>query len=112
MRKSSVMPSYNTETNHLTRMVSPSTETVGQQVQDTLPVHHKSFLEKWQYNIKQVEQKASRNKETTEDFYNIHTCSLPEIRVGSNLAGQNPQTKLWTFMASSHTLAHIIGIIS
>ncbi len=75
--------------------LSPAQKLYGRPVQDTLPAHHRSFTDKWQRSAKEAEQAATHNRETTEWFYNVRAHDLPEIRIGSNVAIQDPGTKLW-----------------
>ena len=75
--------------------LSPVEKLYGQPVQDTLPAHHRSFSEKWQRSMEEPTQAALSNAERAENFYNTHAHNLPEITISSNIAIQNPNTKLW-----------------
>ena len=63
--------------------------------QDTLSAHHRSFAPQWQRTIEESEQQVTNTKNVTKRCYNATACSLPEIQMGSNVAVQNPRTKLW-----------------
>ena len=61
-------------------------------MQDTLPAHCRSFAPEWQRSTIEVEQTAVN---TLESHYNAHAQHLPDIKLGANVALQNPRTKLW-----------------
>ena len=78
-----------------------------------LPAHWRSFVPKWQRSIEEAELQAAVTKETTERYYNATAQSLPQIHVGSNVAIQNPKTKLWdtygrVTMIGPHRQYHVI----
>ena len=75
--------------------LSPAQKLYGRPVQDTLPAHHRSFAPEWQRSIEEAEKQAFTTRETTREYYNATASPLPEIQVGSNVAVQNPRTKLW-----------------
>ena len=73
----------------------------------------RSFAPKWQRSIEEAELQAAATKETTERYYNATAHSLPQIHVGSNVAVQNPKTKLWdtygrVTMIGPHRQYHVI----
>ena len=47
------------------------------------------------YSTQAAEQQTAYTLQQSEAFYNTHTRSLPDIQIGSSVALQNPQTKLW-----------------
>ncbi len=75
--------------------LSPAQKLYGRPVQDMLPAHRRSFAEEWQRSANEAEQLATSNLEKAESAYNAHAHSLPDIRIGSNVAIQNSETKLW-----------------
>ena len=76
------------------RMVFPQhrSKLYGRPVQDMLPAHHWSFSDKWQ---QRAEKAATHSREKAETFYNAHARNLPEIRIGSHVAVQDSETKVW-----------------
>ena len=60
-----------------------------------LPAQRQSFLDEWQQSAKEAEKAAIHSREKAETFYNAHARNLPEIRIGSNVAIQDSETKLW-----------------
>ena len=64
-------------------------------VQDTLPAHAKSFDPQWQTNLDRAAEKAERTQRAAEHYYNRQAHSLPVIHVGSQVALQDPRTRLW-----------------
>ena len=80
-----------------------------------LPAHRRSFAPKWQRSIEEGELQAATTKETTERYYNATAQSLPQIHIRSNVAVQNPKTKLWdtygrVTMIGPHRQYHVITI--
>ena len=75
--------------------LSPVQKLFGQPIQDTLPAHRCSFSLDWQKCMHKAEQLATNVSNQSQTFYNTHAHSLPDIHVGSTVAIQNPQTKLW-----------------
>ena len=67
--------------------VSPSEKLFGKPIQDTLPAHPSAFS---QSRLGYTNDSSSNLR-----YYNQHTCPLPEISVGTNVAIQNPSSKLW-----------------
>ena len=74
---------------------SPAQKLYGHPIQDALPAHRRSFSAEWQHKTADIEQQAAKTLETSTQYYNTHAHYLPEIHVGSSVALQNPQTKLW-----------------
>ena len=74
---------------------SPAQKLYGHPVQDTLPAHRRSFAAKWQQNVEQADTIAEASQDNAKKYYNRTANDLPEITVGSNVAIQNPRTKLW-----------------
>lgn len=73
--------------------LSPAQKLFGRPVQNTLPAHRRSFAPEWQRSTQEAEQQATHTLQQSETFYNAH--NLPDIQIGSTVALQNPQTKLW-----------------
>ena len=67
------------------------TEVIWAPVQNTLLTHRRSFAEKWQQNAEQ----ADTITEGSQDNARRTAHNLPEITIGSNVAIQDPRTKLW-----------------
>ena len=59
--------------------------------EDLLPAHdhRRAFDTKWQISAKEVEKHSSSKTDQVERYYNQHARSLPDIRVGSNVAIQD-----------------------
>ena len=74
---------------------SPAQKLFGHPVQDILPAHRRSFSPEWQQKSQEVEEQAKQTSQSSEAFYNTHAHPLPDIHIGSNVAIQNPQSKLW-----------------
>ena len=64
---------------------SPAQKLFGYPIQDLLPAH---LVTEWQKSIQEAEQQATETLEQS-------TSSLPNIRIGSPVALQSQQTKLW-----------------
>ena len=75
--------------------LSPAQKLYGHPIQDTIPAHHRAFSSTWLLHRTESEIRASDSKEKAETYYNKRAHPLPEIHVGSNVAIQNPLTKLW-----------------
>ena len=75
--------------------LSPAQKLYGHPIQDMIPAHRRSFSDKWQRTAEEAEQQAANCQEKTEEFYNTHAHYLPDIHIGSNVAIQNPESKLW-----------------
>ena len=75
--------------------VSPAQKLYGRPVQDSLPAHRRSFSPEWQRKTAEVEQQLADTLKNSVQCYNAHARPLPDIHVGSSVAVQNPQTKLW-----------------
>ena len=73
----------------------PAQKLFGHPVQDTLPAHPKSFDPQWQTNLDKAAEKAECTQRAAERYYNRQAHSLPEIHVGSQVALQDPRTRLW-----------------
>ena len=72
--------------------LSPAQKLFGKPIQDTLPAHHRAFAPQWQ---KAPVEDDLHNDLKTEEYYNQHAHTLPEITTGTNVAIQNPTTKCW-----------------
>ena len=75
--------------------LSPAQKLFGHPIQDTLPAHRRAFAPEWQRAAEVADTNSSAHQEQVEKYYNVHTRALPEIGVGSNVAIQNPTSKLW-----------------
>ena len=75
--------------------MSTAQKLCGHPIQDTLPTHGKSFAPEWQCSTTGATNQASSTLETTKQYYHTSAQHLPEIKVGTNVAVQDPQTKLW-----------------
>ena len=72
--------------------LAPAQKLYGTPVQDTLPAHHRAFSQK---RMLDAEKSTLENKERAVEYYNQHAHTLPDIRVGSNVAVHNSKTKQW-----------------
>ena len=75
--------------------LSPAQKLYGHPIQDTLPAHCRSFSPEWQRSLQEANQQASYMLHQSETFYNTHAHTLTDIKIGSTVALQNQQTKLW-----------------
>ena len=75
--------------------LAPAQKLYGTPVQDTLPAHHRAFSHVWQKRMLDAEKSTLENKERAVEYYNQHAHTLPDIRVGSNVAVHNSETKQW-----------------
>ena len=75
--------------------MSPAQKLFGHPVQDILPAHRRSFLPQWQKTSQETTQLAEDVLKSSAAYYNSHAHDLPDIHVGSHVAVQNPQSKLW-----------------
>ena len=75
--------------------LSPAQKLYGHPVQDSLPAHRRSFLKEWQRKAEVAEKQVEATQQFSAKYYNQHAHPLTEIGIGSNVAIQNPRTKLW-----------------
>ena len=75
--------------------LSPAQKLYGHPIQDTLPAHRRSFSPEWLRSLQEADQQASYMLHQSETFYNTHAHTLTDIKIGSTVALQNQQTKLW-----------------
>jgi len=75
--------------------LSPAQKLFGHPVQDILPAHHRAFLPEWQRPMVTAEEQRQDHLTSSAAFYNQHAHPLPDITIGSHVAIQNPQTKVW-----------------
>ena len=75
--------------------LSPAQKLFGHPVQDILPAHRRSFLPQWQRPAQEATQQAEDTTKSSAAYYNLYTHNLPDIHVGSHVAVQNPQSRLW-----------------
>jgi len=75
--------------------LSPAQKLCGHPVQNSLPAHRRAFSQEWQCTAGAAKQQAETTQQSSAKYYNQHAHSLPDIGIGSNVAIQNPRTKLW-----------------
>ena len=80
--------------------LSPAQKLYGHPVQDSLPAHRRSFAPEWQRSSQEADQQAAHTLHQSETYYNTHTHPLTDIEIGSAVALQNTQTKLWDTYAT------------
>ena len=86
MRRNFVEPFFN---------IAIAQKLYGRPVQDMLPAHCRLFAPQWQRTTEEAERQATNTRDAIQRQYNLSAQSLPEIKVGSNVAVQSPRTKLW-----------------
>ena len=84
--------------------ISPAQKLFGHPIQDTIPAHRRSFAPEWQKSTQEVEHLANETSDQAKAFYNTHTHQLPDIHIGSKVALQNQQTKLWDIYGTVVTI--------
>ena len=84
--------------------LSPAQKLFGHPIQDTLPAHRHSFAPEWQKGTQEAEQQVTETLKQSKTFYNIHAHSLPDIHIGSPVALQSQQTKLWNVYGTVVTI--------
>ena len=75
--------------------LSPAQKLYGHPIQDILPAHSRSFSPEWQHSTAEATDHANTTLENNRQYYNSSAHPLPEIKVGTNVAVQDPQTKWW-----------------
>ena len=75
---------------------SPAMCLYGHPVQDLLPAHRRAFDTAWQPPTQSAEAVAEARSEYAQTYYNASAQSLPVLSVGSEVAVQDPTTKLWS----------------
>ena len=75
--------------------LSPAQKLFSHPVQNILPAHRRSFLPQWQRPAQEATQQAEDTSKSSAAYYNLHAHNLPDIHVGSHVAVQNPQSRLW-----------------
>jgi len=75
--------------------LSPAQKLYGHPIQDTLPAHNRSFAPEWQRSADEAEYRAKITLENSKQHYNSSAHLLPEFKTGTNVAVQDPRTKLW-----------------
>ena len=85
---------------------SPAEILFGHPVQDKLPAHRRAFAHRWQSLAEHADAASKRgdHQVQAEARYNASAAALPDLRVGTQFAIQNPSTKLWIDMASLSNL--------
>ena len=84
--------------------LSPAQKLFGHPIQDTLPAHRRSFAPEWQKSTEEAEQQAIETREDAKASYDEHTHPLPDIHIGSKVALQNQQTRLWDIYGTVVTI--------
>ena len=76
---------------------SPAEILFGHPVQDKLPAHRRAFAHRWQSLAEHADaaSKHADHQVQAEARYNASAATLPDLRVGTQVAIQNPSTKLW-----------------
>ena len=74
---------------------SPAQIVFGRPIRDTLPAHRRAFDLCWQRAADEADAAGSDLKNSEERRYNQHARDLPGLRVGSQVAVQNHNTKRW-----------------
>ena len=74
--------------------------------QDTLAVHHCSFLPEWQRPIATAEQQQNDTLQSAATYYNTHAHPLFDINIELHVAIQKPQTKAWHCCGDQSTTAN------
>ena len=64
-------------------------------VMQAQPANRHSFAPEWQQKFQEADMHREHNLQKAENYYNSHAHELPDIHVGSSVAIQHPQTKLW-----------------
>ena len=75
--------------------LSPAQRLFGRPLQDLVPAHRRSFAPEWQQQADIAERRQEATQERLEARYNQSAHDLPALAVGSHVAVQDPQTKLW-----------------
>jgi len=75
--------------------LSPTRKLLGNPVQDTLPVHRRSFAPEWQRSSLEADSAATHTSETSQATYDQHAHHLSDLQVGNHIAVQNPTSKMW-----------------
>ena len=52
-------------------------------------------MPQWQQPVQEATQQAEDTSKSSAAYYNLHAHNLPDIHVGSHVAVQNPQSRLW-----------------
>ena len=87
-------PSRNTPSKRDGR--SPAQKLHGTPLQDTLPAHGRSFALEWQRSSEgESAGGATLTEEKSREYYDRKAHDLQHINVGSHVAVQNHETKLW-----------------
>ena len=67
----------------------------GHPVQDTIPIHKRTFSPEWQKKLKEIEHKRSTSIKSSKKYYNTHAHELPSLQMGKHVAVQNVKTGQW-----------------
>ena len=77
------------------RRTHSSPKLYGQPIQDTLPAHRRAFSPELQHSASMAEEQAQTTMENDVTSFNSKVRPLPKIKIGSRVALQNYETKLW-----------------
>ena len=75
--------------------LSPAQRLFGHPLQDLVPAHHRPFAPEWQQQADVAERRQEATQERLEARYNRTARALPVPEVGTRVAVQDSQTKLW-----------------
>ena len=75
--------------------LSPAQKLYGHPIQDILLANSRSFAPEWQHSTAEATDHANTTLENNRQYYNSSAHPLPEIKVGTNVAVQDPRTKWW-----------------
>ena len=75
--------------------LSPAQRLFGHPLQDLVPAHRRSFAPEWQQQADVAERRQEATQERLEARYNRTARALPVLEVGTRVAVQDSQTKLW-----------------
>ena len=75
--------------------LSPAQKLFGHSVQDTLPVHRRSFAPEWQRSSQEADSATTHTSKTSQAAYDQHAHPLSDLQVGNHVPVQNPTSKLW-----------------
>ena len=75
--------------------LSPAQRLFGHPLQDLVPAHRRSFAPEWQQQADVAERRQEATQEHLKARYNRMSRALPVLEVGTRVAVQDSQTKLW-----------------
>ena len=80
--------------------VSPSQRLFGRPLRSNLPMHWKSYDEKWQRMFKEADQRLSKVKVTKKMNFDKKAKDLPVLRKGDRVLVQDIQSQKWNTQAT------------